>query len=412
MRVVRQEILRHGVVAICLLLAATSAAAAPVTVAWDKSSDARVRGYMVFVGTRPNDPLSAFDVGAATSYQFSTGSPSGTLYFSVASYGADRVPGSRSPEVMAVIGGGTVPVPPGSARVASLDSQSVRAVPRNACFDDGQCFDTSPVLHVSGHVGSMIVDSFGQLYFVEGDSRIRVVSPSGASDVVLDGVSSNARVLALAIDPQFAVTRRVFVAEASGRDGGTFDIARYRNVANQFGEHAVIVPGLPQGNVPPLLAVDSDAHVFAILPAASPTRLGFGGLVTRFNDDGAVPRDNPGGNVVFSRGYDTPTAAVADPANHTLVLTGANRNSTTGVVQLPADGAAHPPVASEVVLQGRDGQVIRARRQTGGGYQLSTMTIPGAVAVAASPGAPLYVAVADADGGTDIIRLNPTISNP
>jgi len=387
-----------------LLVTAGTAVAAPLTIAWDKSADTQVRGYMVFVGNRPGDPLSAFDVGNATSFQFSTGSASGTLYFSVASYGDDHVPGTRSHEVSATLGGGAAAPATGSAQVAAMGEQAVSSVPQRACFDAGQCYVAAPLLHSSMRVGSLAVDPFGQLYFVEGDSRVRVVSATGASEVVLDAADVGARILGLAVDPQFVISRSVFVAEASAREQGTFDIARYRNIANRFGEHAVLVPGLPT-TASPLLTLDGAAHIFAVLPAASPSRLGYGGLVLRYNSDGSVPRENPLGSPIFSRGYDEPTAAVVDAQNDTLLLTGSNRGATADVVQLPTDQAAHPPVASQVLLTGRD-QIIRARRLADASYQLSSIAIPGAVSVAAAPDGRLYVAVSSPDGGTDIVRLD------
>ena len=85
------------------LAAAKPAAAGGLTLMWDPSSDPSVAGYVVYVGTQSGAYQNTYDVGSATGFSFTSGTPGQRYYFAVASYAAGPVIGLRSAEVSAVL---------------------------------------------------------------------------------------------------------------------------------------------------------------------------------------------------------------------------------------------------------------------------------------------------------------------
>lgn len=111
-------------------VAATSSPGS-VTLAWDRSGDVSVTGYLVYVGTRSGAYDTTIDVGNTTSTQISRSSPDTTYYFSVAARAGTLI-GPRSPEVSTA--GSQTPVAPSltnpgtqSSRVGSAMSLQLQA---------------------------------------------------------------------------------------------------------------------------------------------------------------------------------------------------------------------------------------------------------------------------------------------
>jgi hypothetical protein len=87
------------VVALLLTLAVSrSAAADSITVMWDASPDPAVVGYVVYIGTQSGTYSQSSNVGAATSFVFSTAVPGQLYCFAVAAYAAGPVEGAKSTE--------------------------------------------------------------------------------------------------------------------------------------------------------------------------------------------------------------------------------------------------------------------------------------------------------------------------
>jgi hypothetical protein len=401
-------------------LLAVPAAAQSVGLAWDPSPDQRVRGYVVFVGASPNDPFSAFDVGTTTRFDFSTRSSGGRLYFSVSSYGADRVLGPRSSEVSTAVtvvntGHGS-PIPPtDSGRIADRPFDASEATPSPVCFDDGRCYTSTILLESAAVITSLAADPLGHLYFIEGQQRVRRMPVSGGpGDIVLAAGDSGRRILSLALDPAFARSGRVFTAEsAPGRDGTTaFDIVRYRTVSDRWGERAVVAAALPGGTIAPVVTLDGESHIFAVLGATPRQRSSAGGLILRFDTDG-VPRGQTAASPIVARGPEVPADAIADAPNGTLLVSGSNAGVATTIMRVPTGAASSSgSVPTETVLLAPGGRVIRARRQADTSYQLVTAIIPNAVAAAATPDGRIYVAVLQSGGLTDVLRLEPADDGP
>jgi hypothetical protein len=100
--------------AFLLALAAQSAAADTLTLAWDASPDSSVTGYIVYVGTQAGVYDRTFDVGSSVSFTYLDASPGQRYYFSVAAYSPGPLVGIRSSEVSGLVDRAPVLVNPGS----------------------------------------------------------------------------------------------------------------------------------------------------------------------------------------------------------------------------------------------------------------------------------------------------------
>ena len=78
------------------------AAAQTLTVAWDRSPDPSVVGYIVYTGTESGLYTASFNVGEATSFAYGV-APNQQYFFAVASYAAGMVVGPVSSEVAGAV---------------------------------------------------------------------------------------------------------------------------------------------------------------------------------------------------------------------------------------------------------------------------------------------------------------------
>jgi hypothetical protein len=86
--------------ALLLTLAASRVAAADtISLMWDASPEPTVTGYIVYIGTQSGTYPQNVNVGAATSYAFTTAVPGQLYCFAVSAYAAGPVEGSKSTEV-------------------------------------------------------------------------------------------------------------------------------------------------------------------------------------------------------------------------------------------------------------------------------------------------------------------------
>ncbi len=105
-----------------LLLFGTVASAASITIAWDPNVEPEVSGYLVLVGSAPGGTDQTFDVGAQTSFTFSTATPGKTYYFRVQAYTAAGVKSLPSNEVSGIAPAATTVPPFGSFDTPSDNS--------------------------------------------------------------------------------------------------------------------------------------------------------------------------------------------------------------------------------------------------------------------------------------------------
>jgi len=306
----------------CSSGAVLAAETSPVTIAWDPPQDPTVVGYVVVVGTGAGSYSQQFDVGNATTFDYSSGEAGHRYFFAVKSYNAASVLSEPSSEVSAVIGelaaGGapgddanqdaTSPHPrrwpaPGEpvADAAATDGGSANAVPRRK------------VVTALSHAGDDAV------LFIEAGRTIRAFVGGLAASQPLLVADGGVELTGVVADPEFAKTHVVFVGEAEALPDGTreFTIARYRAVNETLGERAVIITGVSLPDVGDAsFDVDGAGHLYLAVPAArdqsAERRDPYAARLLRFNVDGTVPRDNRAGSPIVAYGYAQPTAVKVD----------------------------------------------------------------------------------------------------
>ena len=139
------------------------------------------------------------------------------------------------------------------------------------------------------------------------DGRLFVAERAGQVRIVRDGrliadpalppraLGDDAQLLALAVDPDFAQTRYVFVVYASL--DATFTLARFREAADTLADAAVLLDRIPAGS-PPHASVrfGADGKLYAAFDSAGDARrageaASLNGKVLRMNADGTTPRE-------------------------------------------------------------------------------------------------------------------------
>ena len=274
----------------------------------------------------------------------------------------------------------------------------------------GDCYDAALVASGFGRATSPVVTPEGHVFFIEDESRVRVVE-SGvlAGEPALVRRGPRSRLTALAVAPDFSRSRRVFAAESEALPGGGLEeltITRYRERVAAFGEGASIVAGLrlPAGGVAPITA-DETGFLYVALPAAGGALRGsagtaLGGVVLRFDSDGAVPGANPLASPVLARGFGRPSSLGWDPAARTLWLAGWDPGRTGTVLALrPGDAHAQWPWVPSAVAPGE--QVPAG--PGGAAFATSGAGAPGAYAWVTAPDGPLYrLALQAGPGAADL----------
>lgn len=261
------------------------AAAATLAIAWDPTSDSRLSGYRVYVGTSPGVHTESFDVSSfQTSFYYTKAVTGQRYYFAVATLIPGAVSG-KSAEVSAVataltsVAGAALPL-----------AQSV--LPRSSHAQPGPVErGIMPAAGAITEIGSglpevtvMAALPAGRGLLVLEAANIRVFSDAGVGDLA-HASERGTRIAALAVDPQFEATGLVYVVEARLDPGGEdISVVRHRLLAGVLGESAVVVSA---GRQPPGtaigLATTADGEII----------LGQGQRLTVFRQDGSIVRSQP-----------------------------------------------------------------------------------------------------------------------
>jgi glucose/arabinose dehydrogenase len=159
----------------------------------------------------------------------------------------------------------------------------------------------------------------GRLFVTERPGRVRILDlASPASDVALtlDDVfrQGEAGLLGLALAPDFAATRHVFLHyTAVAGNGAVNRIVRYREVGGRLGERAVLLDNIPAATIHDggRLRFGPDGLLYATAGDAANSSLAqdpasLAGKLLRLERDGTTPRGNPFGSPVFSWGHRNP----------------------------------------------------------------------------------------------------------
>jgi hypothetical protein len=332
-----------------------------------------VIGYVVYVGTEAATPRESYQV-SGTSFVYPNVAGDRPYFFSVAAYSAGSQVGSRSEEVLFLRGGDTplsalsVPqAPPVSTNRDDANRGMDHPTPRpvkEACVgvDATECYVTAGTIGDFGRVDSLRALGDGRLMLIENGARILVVdAEDGRSQPSIALSERDVRLVSLAIDPEFLVTRLVYVAEAeSSPDGGLqMSVARYREVNGILGERAVVLSGLPLShNGHARIALDRSEHLFVALPQTDRDRdSAYAGMLLRLRSDGSLPADNRAVSPIFARGVSDPAVLAWEPWRNSLWLADARSQGLTPLERIRQDAErvdwpAHPDVLDVAALNG------------------------------------------------------------
>ncbi len=169
----------------------------------------------------------------------------------------------------------------------------------------------------------------GRLLIAERQGRIRIAEAGRLLDApaaeLADADTESDGGLSLAVAPDFATTRHVYVSytarDAEGSRVGR--VIRFREVGGILGESAVVLDGLPAEAGAPRAKFGPDGALYVGTAAPDSKEAGdlgsYSGKLLRFTADGMTPPDNPiRHSPVFSAGYRGRLDFDWEPATKTL----------------------------------------------------------------------------------------------
>ena len=158
----------------------------------------------------------------------------------------------------------------------------------------------------------------GRLFITERPGRVRIVTLGGSSELALtlDGVyaQGEAGLLGLALDPEFAQNRFVYLYYSATVPGGAVNrVVRYREVNSRLGERVVLLDNIPAAQIHDggRLRFGPDGLLYASAGDAADANLAqdvasLAGKILRLNRDGTTPRDNRFSSPVYTYGHRNP----------------------------------------------------------------------------------------------------------
>jgi glucose/arabinose dehydrogenase len=176
----------------------------------------------------------------------------------------------------------------------------------------------------------------GRLFIAQHDATIRTISDGSLSEPapVSDRWVTDERLLAIAVDPDFARTRFVFAIVASR---GAFSVIRVREVAGTFGDRAVLLGGIRAGSEPAAaLRFGPDTKLYAAFDDGGEARLmgdaaSPNGKILRLNADGTTPEDQAGASPIYAAGSSSPAGLDWQPGTDVLWMADAAQGGITPV---------------------------------------------------------------------------------
>jgi len=188
----------------------------------------------------------------------------------------------------------------------------------------------------------------GRLFITERPGRVRIVTLGGSSELALtlDGVyaQGEAGLLGLALDPEFAQNRFVYLYYSATVSGGAVNrIVRYREVNSRLGERVVLLDNIPAAQIHDggRLRFGPDGLLYASAGDAADGNLAqdvasLAGKILRLNRDGSTPRDNRFSSPVYTYGHRNPQGFDWHPTSGDLWESehGNNGNDEVNVIRL------------------------------------------------------------------------------
>jgi glucose/arabinose dehydrogenase len=417
----------------------------------DSAEVASLRFVMYVDGTRTELPdASCSGPAAVTGFPCTASLPAmsnGRHTIELASYiVADTVVESlKSAPLVITVSGSTasasVSVTVETRSSAPTASVAAPSRPRDLTAADGTHLRMAVVAHVD-RPSAVAVAPDGTLFVGDRSGTVRTLrngSTVGESRLPSeDGVSSP--ILDLAIDPQFARTRHVFVLDTGGDPAEpAFRLSRFREAGGQLGELAVLFDNVPAASDRPTAALSfaaDDRLYLAVDDGGDPVEAlrpsSYSGKVLRLNAEGAIAGDQTASTPVYAGDLHAPRSLAWDAATGSLWVADAGdagtsrlrgRDRRTLVVsryRLPlAEGAASVAMYRSNLIPSLQGNLLIApiedatyllRARFSGADQntiasTERLTLPGAASVRVVEVAPdgvIFVGTDDA-----VLRLTP-----
>jgi aldose sugar dehydrogenase len=185
---------------------------------------------------------------------------------------------------------------------------------------DGTRFSVQVVLTGLEIPWSLAFAPDGRLFITERPGRVRIVQngallPTPALVLSDIGATGEAGAMGLALHPQFASNRFVYLAYTARVASGAIvnRVVRYREVGNTLGEPAVLLDNIPAANIHDggRLRFGPDGKLYLTMGDAANAPVAqdvasMNGKIVRMNDDGSVPGDNPLSSFLYTYGHRNP----------------------------------------------------------------------------------------------------------